>query len=183
MMNNRLEIGSKNRCAHKMVNGNIKKSLNLRRMKIHCKNSVRTGGGKHICNYLCGNRISCFCFSVLTGISEIRDNRRYSSGGGTAESVYHYDKLHKIVIYRIAGGLNDKHIGAANGFLRRNTDLAVGKVPDGAFSKRKTKVSCYVLRRLRVCVAGENFNVLPVDIHFYSLLLTHGVFIFKLFAL
>ena len=91
MVNNGLEIRSKNRRAHKVINRDVEEALNLRSVKIHGKDSVCARSGEHICNNLCGNRVSCLCFSVLAGISEIRNNGGNSSGGSTAESVNHYD--------------------------------------------------------------------------------------------
>ena len=183
MVNNGLEIRGKNWSTHKVVNRNIKKSLNLCSMKIHCKDSVRSCGCKHICHNLCRNRVPCLCFSVLAGISEIRDNGGDSSGRGPAESVNHYDKLHKVVIYRVAGGLHDKYIGTADGFFRRNGNFAVCKMTYSTFAKRKPKVLCNIFRCFRIRVAGKNFNVLPVDIHFCSLLLTHGVLFLSFLAI
>ena len=55
-----LKMSGEHRCTDKMINRNIEKSLNLRCMKIHCKNSVCAGSCNKVCNKLSGDRITCF---------------------------------------------------------------------------------------------------------------------------
>ena len=149
-----------------MINGNIKEALNLCRMEIHGENSVRSGGGEHICYDLRGDRVSCLGFSVLARVAEIRDNGSYSSGGSAAERIYHNDELHEVIVYGITGGLHNEYVGTADGFLKGYAHLAVSKVSDGAFSHGETEVFGNVFRCLGVRGTGKDFDVLSVNVHF-----------------
>ena len=84
--------------ADKVIDGNIEEALNLICMEIHGKNSVRTRGSYNVRNEFCGDRISRLCFSVLTSITEIRHNRRYSSRRRSSRRVDHDEKFHEVIV-------------------------------------------------------------------------------------
>ena len=93
-----LEVFIKDRSADKVIDGNIEEALNLICMEIHGKNSVRTRGSYNVRNEFCGDRISRLCFSVLTSITEIRHNRRYSSRRRSSRRVDHDEKFHEVIV-------------------------------------------------------------------------------------
>ncbi len=139
-VNQRLKIGAENRYAEQVIDRNVEKALNLGGMQVHRQNPVRAGGGDHIRDQLCGDRLAGAGFSVLAGIAEIRDYRVDAAGGGTLQRVDHNQQFHQIVIDRIAGGLHDENVGAADGFLKRNRNLSIRKMPDRALAERDADI-------------------------------------------
>ena len=89
--------------AEQIIHGNIEKALDLRRVKVHRKNPVRTGGSNDVCHEFCRDGIARSCFSVLSRITEIGHNGGYSCGRSTLHSVDHNEHFHKVVVNRSAG--------------------------------------------------------------------------------
>ena len=166
MMNDGLEIGSEDRSTHKMINRDIEEALDLGSMEIHGENSVCAGCGKHICNNFCGDRVTGFCFSVLTCISEIGHYCGDSSCGCTFERIDHNDEFHEVVVNGVAGGLDDENIGSADGFLKGNAYFTVCEMAYGAFSYRKSEAFCNFFSCFGISITAENFNVFAVNVHF-----------------
>ena len=140
----------KERSAEKIIDGDVEKALDLRGVEIHGQDAVRTGGGDEICNELCGDGVAALGLAVLTGIAEVGDDRRDAAGGGSAHGVDHDQQLHKVVVYGLAGGLNDENVGAAHGFVNGNGAFAVSEVGAGAFAELLEKLVAYGLCQLGV---------------------------------
>ena len=70
-----------------------------------------------------------------------------------------------MVIDRATGGLYDKHIAAANGFVDRNGNFAVGKLLYIAVANFQTKFLSNALGKCRVGIAAEHFDFFPMCNH------------------
>ena len=121
------EIIHKQGIAQHMIQRNVEKALDLRRVQIHGQDPVGACGGEHIGHQLGGDGVTSLGFAILPGIAEIGDDRRDPSGGGTAQSVDHDQQLHEMVIDGLAGGLHHKYVSAAHRLVHPDADLAVGK--------------------------------------------------------
>ena len=159
------EIGGKNRHTHQMVDRYVKKSLNLGGVQIHGQNAVSAGGGNQVGAELGGDRVAGLGFAVLAGIAEIGDNRGNAAGRGPLESVHHNQQFHQVVVNRTAGRLHYKDVRAAHRFLNGNRNLAVGKMGNRTFSKRKPQLFCNLPGNLGIGVRRKNFDVLAVNVH------------------
>ena len=67
-----------------------------------------------------------------------------------------------MVINRLAGGLNQKYVSTAAGFVQRYRNLAVSKGFHHAVAKRDAQLLADSLRKSRVGIAAENFDI-PLD--------------------
>ena len=103
-------------------------------MQVHREHAVSAGGLDHIRHQLGGNGIAALGLTVLPRVAEIGDDSRDAAGRGALAGVDHNEKLHEIVVHGLAGGLNEKNVAAADGFVDGHGDFAVGKGVDRAIT-------------------------------------------------
>ena len=72
------------------------------------------------------------------------------------------EQLHQIVVDGLAGGLDDKHVRAADRLQNGNRALSVGETLDGSFPQRLMEVGTDILCQGRIGIAGEYFDFLAV---------------------
>ena len=160
-----LKIGKKDRCAKKVVDGDIEESLYLRGVKIHRKNPVCACLFDEVCDQLGRDGITCLGLAVLPAVAEVGDNSRYPAGRSPAQGVDHYKHFHQVVVDRGAGGLNDKNIAASDRLLDGNRDLAVGEGGYLAVSQRHAYRIGDGLGQGGIGVARENLDLSAVINH------------------
>ena len=148
-----------------MIDGDIEKALNLICVQVHRKNSVRACGSDYIRDEFCGDGISCLGFSVLTSVTEIRHNRRYSSGGSPPERVDHYEKFHEVLVDRSAGGLNYEYVPASYRFSEMYARFTIRKMSDFNVAQRNLQFFCDCLGKLSVGIACKKFYLRAVCYH------------------
>ena len=119
-----------------MIDGYAEKALYLRRVQVHSKNSVRARGRYEIGNELCGNGVARARFSVLTRVTEIRNNRSNSAGTCTACRIYHNKQFHKIIVDGTACRLNKEYVFASYRFVVSYINFAVTKMRYLYFTQR-----------------------------------------------
>ena len=158
----------KERRAEKIVNRDIKEALDLSCVEIHGQDAVSACGGDEVCNKLCGDGVAAFCLAVLAGIAEIWDNGGDPACGCSAHGVYHDEQLHKVVVNRLAGRLNDENVCAAHGLVNGYRALAVSEVCAGAVAEVLEKLVAYLICEFGIGVAGEYLDLFAVGNHFKS---------------
>jgi hypothetical protein len=151
-----------------MVNGYIEKSLQLVRVQVYRNDSVSAGA-----RYNIGNKFGCnwdpaFILSVLPGVPEIWYNRRNAPGAGPPKTVKTNQKLHQILINRLARRLHDKAISAANIILQLDYLLTIGKALYPDPSMRNIQITANRLGQLRIAAAGKHLQII-VQKHLPSL--------------
>ena len=151
--------------AQQVVHGDIKEALDLAGMEIHGQHAVGAGGGQHVGHQLGRNGVAALGLTVLTGIAEIGDHRRDAAGAGTLAGVDHDEQLHQAVVDRLAGGIDEEHVAAADGLIQGNAGLAVSEALDLRLAQLGADDLADLLRQSGVGVAGENFDVLAVRDH------------------
>ena len=151
-----------------MVNRNIKEALDLCCVQVHGQNAVCAGCGNQVCHQLCRDRISGFCFSVLSCITKIWDNCCNTTGRSAFKRIDHNQQFHQVIVDRCAGGLYHKHVRTTDRLLNGNTDLAVGEGFYLTFSQWKAQTSRDLCSHLWVGIGSEDFDVLTMQIHFFS---------------
>src|SRR6185436_9420844 len=97
------------RC-EQMIDRNTEKTLNLRRVQIHCQESVRAGSHKKVRNDLGGNRNTGLVFPVLTGIAKIRNYGSDALCRSPLEGIDHQEELHQVGVHRRPGRLDNKNV-------------------------------------------------------------------------
>ena len=165
------EIGDEQGHAEQMVDRDVEKALNLRRVQVHCQNAVGSGGGDQVGDELGRDRVARLGLAVLAGVAEIGDYSRNPAGGGALERVDHDEQLHNVVVDGVTGGLDDEHVAAAHGFIDGNVDFAVGKVLYLALAEREPQCVGNLRGERDGSVRGENFDVFAMCDHSVLLLL------------
>ena len=132
--------------AYQVIQRYIEKALDLRSVEIHCKDAVSSGGGQEVCYQLGGDGIVALGLAILPRIAEIGHNCGNAPGACPAAGVDHDKELHEVVVYRVAGGLDKENIGAADGLIKRNGDLAIRKMRNRHIAETGSHMRCNVLR-------------------------------------
>ena len=169
------EIIDEGGAAKQMVQRNIEEALDLSGMEVHGQNAVGTGGGDHVGHQLCGDGVTALGLAVLTGVAKIGDNRSDTTGAGTAASIDHNQQFHQMVVNRLAGGLDQKNVGATNGFFQRNGSFTVGKGLDGAFAQVNAQLLANRFGKFGIGVTAENFYIISVSYHLEIPHLIHSI--------
>ena len=121
------EIFSEDRHSQEMVYRNIEIALYLVGMQIHSQHSVCAGGHDEIGYKLGRDRVSGLSFSVLPCVPVIRDYGVDPSCRSSLHGVYHYEQLHKIIVYRAASRLNYVHVKSPHRFPDVDRYLSVAE--------------------------------------------------------
>ena len=151
--------------AQQIVHRNVEEALDLGGVEVHGQHAVSAGGGDHVCHQLGGDGIAGLGLTILTGVAEIGDHGGDPAGGCAAQGVDHHQQLHQVVVDGFAGGLNHEHVAAADSLIQRNGNLAVGEALDLRLAQLGTHHAADFLCQRLVCVAAEDFDILPVRNH------------------
>ena len=131
-------------------------------MEVHGEDAVRAGGFDEVGNELGGDGVAALGFAVLTGVAEVGHDGRDPSGAGAMHRVDHDEQLHQVVVYGLAGGLDDEHIRAADGLKDGNGAFAVGEALDGCLAEGFVQVAADAFRKCGVGVSGEHLDFFAV---------------------
>jgi hypothetical protein len=151
--------------AQQMIQRDIEEALDLRGVQVHGQDTVCAGSGEHIGDQLGGDGIPALSLPVLTGVTKVGDHSGDPSGRGTAASIDHHQQFHQVVIDRLAGRLNQKHVRTTDSFMERNRNLAISKGLDLALTHVDTQFLTDGLGEFRVGIATEYLNVVTVCNH------------------
>ena len=159
------EVFNEGNVAQQVIQRNVEEALDLGGMEVHGQNAVGTGGGEHVGDQLGGNGVTGLGLAILTGIAEVGDDGGDAAGGRAAAGVDHDQQLHEIVIDGFAGGLDEEHVGTADGFLQGDGSLSVGEVGHNGLTHGYAQLFADGLRKLGIGIAAENLNVFTVSNH------------------
>ena len=152
--------------AEQVVHRDIKEALNLRRVQVHRQDAVGAGGGQHVRDKLGGDGVAALGLAVLPGIAEVGDDRRHAARGGALAGIDHDEQLHEAVIDRLAGGVDEEHVAAADGLVQRDGRLAVGERLDLGLAELGAEDLADLGCKRRIGVASEQFDILAMRKHF-----------------
>ena len=155
-----------------MVYRNIEEALNLCCVQVHCQHTVSTGSSDEVCNQFCRDRVSGFCFSVLSCVAEIWDNGSHTAGRGAFEGIDHNKQFHEVIVDRSTGGLYNEHVRTTDRLLDRYSDLSVRECLDLAFAYRQAQTSRNFRCYLWIGISSEDLDILTMQIHFFLTPLT-----------
>src|SRR3954464_8610236 len=122
-----------------MIDRNVKKSLQLRRVQIHDQGSIGARCRKQISHELRRYRYPRLVLAVLPGISKVRNYRGDAPGRGPLERIDHQQQLHQVLVHRMAGGLEHEYIRPSNVLLNLNVGLAVAEASDQRLASRQSE--------------------------------------------
>ena len=125
-----------------VIDGDIKKSLDLWGVKIHGNQAIDTGFREHIGDEFRGDGDAGLVLAVLARVSEKRHHGIDAAGAGTACGIDHDQQLHDIMIRGGAGGLDDKDIFPADVFIDFDKSFTIGEGGDVHVGQRRADVFC-----------------------------------------
>ena len=79
---------------------------------------------------------------------------------GPLECVNHHQKLHQVLVHRIAGGLHHKHIHSAHVFEELEVHFAIGKALNFDFAHRNSDVAADLLGQRLISRPAEELEAL-----------------------
>ena len=141
-----------------MIDRDVEKSLDLRRVKVHREDSVDAGGGQQVRHQFGGDRYARLVLPVLACVAEERHHRGDPLRAGTARSIHHDQQLHDVVIGRRAAGLDDENIGAADVFVDFHFGFSVRKGGDVDVGQRLSEVFCDAFGKRAVSGSTDDFH-------------------------
>ena len=97
--------------------------------------------------------------------SDMGDHCGDAASGSPAAGIDHNQQFHEMVVDRLAGGLNQKHIRAADSLDEGDGSLAIGKMLHIRVAQLDPKLLADGLSEFGVGVATENLNVFTVRNH------------------
>ena len=157
-----VEVVHKDGGTQHIVHGDVEKALDLVGVEVHGQHPVGARPGDEVGHQLGGDGVAGFGLAVLPGVAEVGDHGGDPPGGGPLQRVDHDEKLHQVVVHRGAGGLDDKHVGAADGLINGDKILAVGKSASLGVAQGDAQLPANVLGQGPVGAAGEDFQILAV---------------------
>lgn len=110
-----------------VINGNIKKTLNLPGVQVHADNTRGSGSGNEIGYKLCRYRRPWRDLSILTRIAVIRHYGGNRLSRGPFEGIEHDKEFHEVLVAGIGCRLNDIYLAAPYAIADINTYLAVAE--------------------------------------------------------
>ena len=126
----RLQVFEHHRRCIKMIDRNIKKTLNLLRVQIHRQNTIRPSGHQKIRHQLCRDRNSRLILSILASIPIKRQHGRDPQRTRSTKRIHHDEHFHQMMIRRWTRGLDNKNILPAHILINFDKCLTVRKRAD-----------------------------------------------------
>ena len=142
-----LKILHQHRRGEQVIHRNVEISLNLRRVQIERKHSARPRRLQQIRHELRRNRHARAVLAILPRVRVIRNHRRDAPCRRALERVDHQQQLHQVEIHRIAAGLHDEDVGAANVFENLIARFAVRKLAVLGASSRHAEILADGIRK------------------------------------
>ena len=124
-----------------VINRDLEKFLNLRRMKVQGDDAVGTKRRDGIGTDAGPDGDARLVLLVAFGIIEIRDDGGHRLGARPLESVDPEQDFHEVVVFREHGGLDDVRPPAAHVFSNLDEEIPFGKTDHFAVIRRYTQVS------------------------------------------
>ena len=150
-----------------MIERNIEKALYLRRVQVHGEHPVGARGGDEVGYEFRRNGIARTRFSVLTRISEIRDDGGDTPRACPSRRVDHDQKFHQVIVDGSGRGLDDEQIPSAHRFVDVHADFAVAELAYVDAAQFRVQLFGDRLRQRAVGIAGEKFDLVAVSYHVY----------------
>ena len=132
-------------------------------MYIYKNNPINSYCLKKSCNISCRNRNSWGCFSVLSGITIIRDNNIDFFGRSSSHSRNHKKEFHKILINWGTGGLNNIYIFGSDIIDNFDADFAIIEAADLNFAQIDFKDFSNLFSKCFIGVAGKNQHIFSIS--------------------
>ena len=118
-------VVGKERQGRQMVHRNIEEALNLALVQVKRDDTVHAGALEQVGHQACGDGLAGAGLAVLAGVAVVRDDGGDAAGGGALGGIGGNEQLHEHVVHAAGHGLDEEHVGAADGRVVAGVDLAV----------------------------------------------------------
>jgi hypothetical protein len=132
---------TKDHIRSQMIHGNIKKTLDLATVKIHCKHTISTGRCQKIRDQFGRNRHTGLVFAILTRITEIRNDSRDTIGRSTPGRIAEHEQFHQVIIHRRGCAVYNKHIMTAHMLTNLHVNFRITEPTNQRFARSNAQVS------------------------------------------
>ncbi|MOA04118.1 hypothetical protein D3C78_1236560 [compost metagenome] len=149
------EILSQDRNTQHMVHWYIEKSLNLHRMQVHRDDTVCPCFFDQIRYQLCRNRVTRTRLTVLASITIVRNNDINTFRRSPFQGIHHNQELHKVVVNRCAGRLNNVHMAATYALGQLDLNFAVTEAHRLRVSHWNADIISNLMGQFGIGVASE----------------------------
>lgn len=117
-----------------------RRSPDLFCVQVNGQHAVNADAGQKIRHHFCGDwHTSRTNTTVLTSITEVRDNGGDTTCRSTTQSINHNNQFHQVVIGGSTSGLDDENITTAYVFIDLYADFAVAKTTYSGVAKRSVQ--------------------------------------------
>src|SRR6185437_11799828 len=142
-----------------VIHGDVEEALDLGRVQIHQQGAMGAGGGEQVGDQLGGDRHPGLVLAVLAGVAEVGDDGSDAPRRGALERVNHQQQLHQMDIHRVAGGLDDEDVGAADVLENLDIILAVAEAGEAALAGLDAEVLADLAGERGVGGAAEDLEL------------------------
>jgi hypothetical protein len=70
----------------------------------------------------------------------------------------------------IAGGLDNKNVTTANGFLKRDGTFTVSKLRNSSAAEIHKEIAANIFSKIRIGITGKDFKLLRMRCHYFLFL-------------
>jgi hypothetical protein len=134
-------------CGH-VVDGNSEEALDLAGVEIHRQDPVGAGGLEQISDQPSSDGLAWLRLPVLARIGKERDHGRDALRRAELRSLDQLQQLHQVLVDRVATGLDDEEVGAADRLVVAAVGLAVREALEGHLAELDTKLVGDRVRKL-----------------------------------
>ena len=126
--------------AEHVIDWHIEEALDLFCVQVNGQHAVNADAGQKIRHHFRGDwHTSRTNTTVLTSITEVRDNGGDTTCRSTTQSINHNNQFHQVVIGGSTSGLDDENITTAYVFIDLYADFAVAKTTYSGVAKRSVQ--------------------------------------------
>ena len=154
-----LEVIHQHRRCEQMVNRNIEKPLQLRRMRIDHQRPVRTRRGQQVRHQLRRNRDPRLVLAILARIAVVRNHRRNTPRRSALQRIQHQQQLHQMHVHRMASRLHDEDISPTHILLNLYIRLAIGKARQHRLAARQPEEVAHFITERLICRSTKNLEL------------------------
>jgi hypothetical protein len=143
-----------------VVDGDREEALNLAGVQVHRQHPVDSRELEHVRHETRRDRLARLRLAVLARVREPRDHRCDPLRGRELRCLDHERQLHHVPVDRLASGLDQEDVGAADRLQVAAIGLAVGELLELDFTQLHPELSRDRLSQVVVRPAGEDHQTL-----------------------
>ena len=151
-----------------VVNGHVKKALDLTCMQVHSDDMVAASRLQHVSHKLSSDGCTRLVLLVLASVGEVGNHGGDSASAGSLACVDHDEQFHQVVIDLATAGLDNENVLISNRLTDGNGGLLVGVLRHSNSAELKTQARGHGLGQLGVGVTREQLDGVGTTVDHYG---------------